>query len=419
MQSDGSVSEEAAMFEPVNMPRETYGKGENLLLCADAAEGHPLLDALSGQVQVVYIDPPFMTGDQFIRRRCFGTEGWRSGKPMPEYPAYCDRYESREAYLQMLRRMIEQANKLLQPSGVMYLHLDWRATAYARILCDEVFGEDMFLNEIIWSYESGGRAKKYFSRKHDTILLYARTKKYAFDLMRVPLPRTENRKNHMRRCVDEDGRAYSQIKSSGKIYRYYDDAPVYPGDVWSDIGFLQQRDPERMGYPTQKPLKLLERMLLPVVQKGDLVVDLCCGSGTTLEVAQSLGCRFVGVDKLPETILTAASRLNSGNLTMECPCTMDATALEGECKGAGSMLLLTGFAATHPCFPKTLQQLDTLESWAVGDSTEEGIRILQRFSRSRKIPDLPWLTVVPDNLHQLAVVTVDAACRKRVYQWKE
>ena len=83
------------------------------------------------------------------------------------------------------------------------------------------------------------------------------------------------------------------------------------------------------------------------------------------------------------------------------------------------MLLLTGFTAVHPCFPKTPQQLDTLESWAVGDLTEEGIRILQHFRRSRKTPELPWLTVAPDNLHQLAVVTVDAACRKRVYQWKE
>lgn len=157
------------------------------------------------------------------------------------------------------------------------------------LLCDEIFGEDMFLNEIVWSYESGGRAKKYFSRKHDTILLYARSKDYHFDLRRVPLVRAEHRKNQMRRCVDENGRSYSQITTGGKVYRYYDDAPVYPGDVWSDISHLQQKDPERTGYPTQKPLKLLERLLLPVVREGDMVADLCCGSGTAMEAAQSLG----------------------------------------------------------------------------------------------------------------------------------
>ena len=93
----------------------------------------------------------------------------------------------------------------------------------------------------------------------------------------------------MRRCVDENGRSYSQITTGGKVYRYYDDAPVYPGDVWSDISHLQQKDPERTGYPTQKPLKLLERLLLPVVREGDMVADLCCGSGTAMEAAQSLG----------------------------------------------------------------------------------------------------------------------------------
>ncbi len=277
----------------------------------------------------------------------------------------------------------------------------------------------MFLNEIVWSYESGGRAKKYFSRKHDTILLYARSKDYHFDLRRVPLARAEHRKNHMRRCVDENGRSYSQITTGGKVYRYYDDAPVYPGDVWSDISHLQQKDPERTGYPTQKPLKLLERLLLPVVREGDMVADLCCGSGTAMEAAQSLGCRFVGVDKSPEAILTTASRLECSDLTIDCPCTMDETPLEGEYNGHGGMLLLTGFHAAHPSFPKTEQQLDTLESWSVGKITPEGLQVMQRFRRSRKQPELPWFCVLPEGCGDIAVSTVDAAGRKRVYRWKE
>ena len=316
------------MFEAVEISREITGSGQNLLLCGDAYQQQPALSALAGQAQAVYIDPPFMTGETFTRRRRFGTSGWKTGRPMPEYPAYIDRFADTKEYLELLRSLIECAKALLKPTGVLYLHLDWRTSAYARLLCDEIFGEDMFLNEIVWSYESGGRAKKYFSRKHDTILLYARSKDYHFDLRRVPLARAEHRKNHMRRCVDENGRSYSQITTGGKVYRYYDDAPVYPGDVWSDISHLQQKDPERTGYPTQKPLKLLERLLLPVVREGDMVADLCCGSGTAMEAAQSLGCRFVGVDKSPEAILTTASRLECSDLTIDCPCTMDETPLE-------------------------------------------------------------------------------------------
>lgn len=407
------------MFEAVEISREITGSGQNLLLCGDVYQQQPALSALAGQVQAVYIDPPFMTGETFTRRRRFGTSGWKTGRPMPEYPAYIDRFADTKEYLELLRSLIECAKDLLKPTGVLYLHLDWRTSAYARLLCDEIFGEDMFLNEIVWSYESGGRAKKYFSRKHDTILLYARSKDYHFDLRRVPLVRAEHRKNHMRRCVDENGRSYSQITTGGKVYRYYDDAPVYPGDVWSDISHLQQKDPERTGYPTQKPLKLLERLLLPVVREGDMVADLCCGSGTAMEAAQSLGCRFVGVDKNPEAILTTASRLECSDLTIDCPCTMDETPLEGEYNGHGGMLLLTGFHAAHPSFPKTEQQLDTLESWSVGKITPEGLQVMQRFRRSRKQPELPWFCVLPEGCGDIAVSTVDAAGRKRVYRWKD
>ena len=163
----------------------------------------------------------------------------------------------------------------------------------------------------------------------------------------------------------------------------------------------------------------LERLLLPVVREGDMVADLCCGSGTAMEAAQSLGCRFVGVDKSPEAILTTASRLECSDLTIDCPCTMDETPLEGEYNGHGGMLLLTGFHAAHPSFPKTEQQLDTLESWSVGKITPEGLQVMQRFRRSRKQPELPWFCVLPEGCGDIAVSTVDAAGRKRVYRWKD
>ena len=203
------------MVEQVDIRRETAGKGRSLLICADGSKDVPELRDYEGKAQCVYIDPPFMTGERFARRRRFGTPGWRTGRPVPEYPAYEDQFESREAYLTMLEALIRKAHWLLRDTGVFCLHLDWRVSAYARILCDQIFGEDMFLNEIVWAYESGGRARKYFSRKHDVILLYGRTKKYRFDLRKVPLDRAEHRRNHMRRAVDEEGRAYRAIKSGG------------------------------------------------------------------------------------------------------------------------------------------------------------------------------------------------------------
>ena len=152
------------------------------------------------------------------------------------------------------------------------------------------------------------------------ILLYAKTKHYFFDITRVGVPRGEKRRNHMARSRDEQGRMFSRIVSNGKEYRYYDDELVYPGDVWTDIGYLQQRDPERTGYATQKPLKLLERLLLPVTNPGDLVVDPCCGSGTTAEAARMLDCRFAVMDMNPEAVAVTLNRLAPDNLTVICPC---------------------------------------------------------------------------------------------------
>lgn len=407
------------MFERIDLPVEQTGDGRDMLVCADASRAVPELEAYRGQVQCVYMDPPFMTGDQFTRRRRFGTAGWRTGKPSPEYPAYADAYASRTAYLRMLRGLVEQAHALLKETGVLCLHLDWRTSAHARLICDEVFGEDMFLNEIVWAYESGGRARRYFSRKHDVILLYGRTKKYRFDLYRVPLARTEHRRNHMRREVDEQGRAYSSIKSGGKVYRYYDDTPVYPGDVWTDVSHLQQRDPERTGYATQKPLKLLDRLLRPVVLPGDVVCDLCCGSGTTLAAAQALGCRVLGVDVSPEALMTTRSRLCRDHLLVRCPCAPEAAALEGEFHAADGLMLITGFDAAHPSFPETLFPMDVLEAWSAGRMVGDRLLVEQSFLRSPALPELPLFCLLKPGEGDACVSTVDASGRRRVYRWRE
>ena len=402
------------MNEQVRVDREVFGNGENLLVCGSVMKLPDEIRALAGTAQCVYVDPPFMTGEKFMRRRPYGEKGWKTGTPSPRYPAYEDRYTSEKQYLRLLRRVISVGKMLLNDTGVFYLHLDWRMSAQARIMCDREFGKTRFLNEIIWAYESGGRSKKTFSRKHDTILLYAKSKDYFFDLTRVPLPRGDGKRNHMARGRDEQGRMFSRITSNGKEYRYYDDEPVYPSDVWNDISILQQRDPERTGYATQKPLKLLERLLLPVTNPGDLVVDLCCGSGTALEAAQQLDCRFAGLDLNPEAVAVALSRIRAKDLTVVCPCGGKAELLAGNEEGRFRM---DGLGVENPAFPARATPFDSLEAWETGVIEDGVFRAEQSFRRSFRYPELQQ-TLKTDKPVS-AVMTTDAAGIRRAYEIKE
>ena len=272
-----------------------------------------------GRVQCVYLDPPFFTGSLFNMRVRVGEREWRSGAGSLELSAYSDKWASAEEYISEIRALAELARELMSETGVIFLHVDWRMQARLRIMMDEVFGENNFMNEIIWTYQTGGRARKYFSRKHDVILFYRKGPAYRFYIENVPISRTDARRNHMKRQVDKDGRVYRTIKSGGKVYKYYDDDPVYPGDVWDDVIHLQQKDPQRTGYDTQKPLKLLERIVLCSTRPGDIVCDLTCGSGTALEAAAINGRNFVGVDMSPLAVQTARRRLVGSRVSLNMP----------------------------------------------------------------------------------------------------
>ena len=400
------------MYESVQIRREIHGDGENLLICGSVLRLPAVVRELNGQVQCVYADPPFMTGERFTRSRPYGAKGWKKGSPVLKIPAYEDRYADEKEYLRLLRRLITVSRDLLAETGVFYLHMDWRMSAQARQLCDRILGRENFLNEIIWSYESGGRAKRSFSRKHETVLMYAKGPDYIFDITKVPLSRSERRRNHMARVMDEDGRMYSRIVSGGKEYRYYDDEPVYPGDVWTDIGFLQQRDPERTGYATQKPLKLLERLLLPVTRPGDRVADLCCGSGTTLVAAQKLGCRFAGMDLNPEAIVVSLARLKPENLTVICPVRTDGARLLTE--EDADRFRLEGIALEEPLLPEKGTPSDNLEAWETG-RVEKGVFYAARtYQRSFRYPELVQSLEKTKGVPE-AIMTTDAAGIRRCF----
>jgi site-specific DNA-methyltransferase (adenine-specific) len=169
-----------------------------------------------------------------------------------------------------------------------------------------------FKNEIIWHYQSGGSSQRSFARKHDTLLLYTKSARYCFHGERVGERRGPQRRNHMRKEIGEDGRVSWSISSAGRVYTYNEDKPMAPSDVWSDISHLHQRDPERTGYATQKPLALLERIILASSEEGDLALDCFCGSGVMPVAAEQLGRRWIACDNSDLAISTTRARLLAG-----------------------------------------------------------------------------------------------------------
>ena len=284
---------------------ERHGIGGPGLFLLGRAEAQldDLLSEYRDKVRLIYLDPPFRTGESFTMKIGRG----RSAKTIRLYEDNL----SDEAYVEWMRTILMACHSLLDSKGSLYLHLDYRMSAKMRQLLDEIFGASNFMNEIIWTYKSGGRSKKYFPRKHDTILFYRKSKNVFFDISAVGIPRGPERRNHMKRFIDENGRIGFSIRSNGKVYTYYEDSLIYPSDVWTDIEHLQQKDRERVGYATQKPEALLRRIIGASSKEGDLVMDLFSGSGTTAAVAAKMSRRFVAVDSSPVAAYMLRKRLLS------------------------------------------------------------------------------------------------------------
>ena len=273
-----------------NPPLDPIPTWHNRLILGDKRSILPaLLLEFSGQINLIYIDPPFMTGRDF-----------KNGEQL----AYSDKWDKNlDAYLQWLYETFISLKLLLSSNGCLYVHLDWRVIHYAKVILDEVFGSNSrangsgFKNEIIWHYQSGGRSQKRYARKHDTILFYSNSAHYCFHGERVGERRGTKKRNHMKKWVDTDGSTHWTIHSAGRLYTYGEDSHLTPTDVWSDISHLHQTDPERNGYATQKPAALLERIILASSEENDLVLDCFCGSGVTPAVAERLDRRWIACDQ--------------------------------------------------------------------------------------------------------------------------
>ena len=384
------------------------------------------LSAFTGRVQCVYLDPPFFTGDDFFFRMRVGEKGWETGSPSITLRAYSDAFpEGRGQYLRLLRGLLECARDLLSDTGALFLHLDSRVGAHARLLCDQIFGENNFVNEIIWAYQSGGRSKYHFSRKHDVILFYAKSKQLYFDITRVAVPRKDSRSNHMRRTVDAQGRPCRTIKSGGKLYTYYDDDPVFPDDVWADVSHLQQKDPQRTGYDTQKPMALLNRIVRCCTRPGDLVADLCCGSGTTLAAAAENGCRYLGVDQSPHAISVCRKRLLDTALEVRAPFLRTDARLEADMVPGIGYYEITlrdyrpalAFPEDTVCTPRglTVEGFDAIDQWSVGFLRDGTYKIYASSARRKNDPALRTTLELPLLRGQAAVSIVDVQGRRTLW----
>ena len=235
-----------------------------------------------GACDLIYVDPPFDAGALAVADRA-------------------PRGGDLEGFLAFLRPRLVEMRRLLGEGGSLYVHLDWRAAHHVRLMLDELFGADCFLNEIIWSYRTGGRPGRWFGRKHDTILLYAKNPgAHTFNILRGGRYRTRDLR------VDEDGRSYKSTRN-GRLF-FHPDGPALT-DVW-DVPFLSTVSSERTGYPYQKPLTLLDRVVRASSNEGDLVADFFCGSGTTLVAANRLDRRWLGCDVNPEAVAIARGRLD-------------------------------------------------------------------------------------------------------------
>ena len=382
-----------------------------------------LIEQYASQAQVVYLDPPFRTGQVFSMRARVGEKEWKSGAGSLVQAVYRDDME-RGAYMEMMREVLTGARELLSDSGVIYVHVDYHMYAYIRLLMDEIFGESNFLNEIIWSYQTGGRARRFFSRKHDVILFYRKGRKYYFNLEGVPVSRLDTRRNHMKRHVDADGRVYRSIKSGGKIYTYYDDEPAFPGDVWDDVSHLQQKDPQRTGYDTQKPVRLLERIIKCSTQEGDLVCDLFAGSGTTAVAAANLNRRFLCVDQSPLAVAVAGKRLSQSTLSrpagvcydVEAPCGEDDCFVEAEVFPA-----ITSYTVHLMSFDSVqareagVKGLDAVDHWSAGFVQGDVYRSCVASVRTATTPQLQTTMEMPVCAGEPCIMIVDIWGSRRFY----
>ena len=253
----------------------------------------------SGSTRLIYLDPPFLTQK---------THRLRTRDRMREF-SFDDLWNSHEDYARFLFPRLREFHRILADDGSIFFHCDRRASHIARTLLDRTFGQDNFRSEIIWHYRRWSNSQRILLPAHQTLYFYSKSEKYVFNQTYGDYsPSTNVDQILQRRRRDEHGKATYDRDDSGVIVTGSPKKGVPLCDVW-DIPFLNPKAKERTGYPTQKPILLLERIIKLVTGPGDLVVDPFCGSGTTLVAAHLTGRKAIGIDISLDAVTLARERL--------------------------------------------------------------------------------------------------------------
>lgn len=267
-----------------------------MLIHDDCLNGMKTID--NDTVDVVYLDPPFFTQREQILQDSNGKRY-----------SFSDTWISRSDYLDFLNMRLWQIRRILKDSGSVFLHCDSTSSHYIRMLLDEVFGENNFRSEIIWTYRRWSNSKKGLLNGHQTIFFYSKSSDYKFrTIYRDYSPTTNLDQILQERERGDSGKVSYRRDGNGAPVLAKEKRGVPLSDVW-DIPFLNPKAKERIGYPTQKPIELLQRILQISTDEGDLVLDPFCGSGTTLVAAKLLQRNYIGMDINAEAIQLCKERL--------------------------------------------------------------------------------------------------------------
>ena len=272
------------------LPKNTIFQADNLAVMKQLP---------SESIDLIYIDPPFNT--KSVQK----SKAWDSEvQGLQFYDSWGGGINS---YVAFMRDRLEQMHRLLKKTGVLCVHLDYRAVHYIKVELDKIFGggnsekgRKFLINEVIWCYTSGGASNKSFSKKHDTILIYAKTK----SKFKIFLKKSE------KRYMGKKG--YNNNLKILRDEKYCCLGPhtfTYPKDWWDDIGMLSTNTFERLGYPTQKPISLLNRIIEAFTREKDIVADFFCGCGTAISAAEKLSRYWLGVDASPEASKVMRKRM--------------------------------------------------------------------------------------------------------------
>ena len=241
-------------------------------------------------IDLIYLDPPFFSNKKY---EVIFNDG-------EEIRSFEDRWQGGiNHYIEWMKERVFELNRVLKDSGSLYLHCDWHASHYLKVMCDSIFGYNNFRNEIVWHYRRWTGAANYFLRMHDVILFYTKTNEYKFNpLFTEYTEKSLERKQHY----------HTRIKGDDVYVTHISEEGVKENDVWI-IPVINSQAKERLGYPTQKPEALLERIIKASSNKDDLVLDPFCGCGTTIAVAQKLGRKWIGIDVSPSACKLMKNRV--------------------------------------------------------------------------------------------------------------